>query len=68
MITDIDIWRAAKQLVDQHGPDAATEAAMMADRFGADGNFWAQRVWLRIMQAIEWLQDLSGRDPLELEH
>ena len=35
------------------GDGAATEAAMRADEFLDQGNLDGQRVWIRIMQAIE---------------
>ena len=31
MIPDLDIWRSARLLVDQHGADAPVEAAMRVD-------------------------------------
>jgi hypothetical protein len=68
MITDRDIWGSALTLVKEHGEDAATYAAMMADKFGAANNTGAQRVWHRIMLAATWLQDRRGRDPFKVEH
>ncbi len=56
MIAEIDIYRSAKLLIDQHGDSAATEAAMRADEFLDQGNMDGKRVWMRIMQAIEELQ------------
>ena len=42
MTPDLDIYRAAKLLVDQHGADAPIEAAMRVDELlvlkAADGN------------------------------
>jgi dihydrodipicolinate synthase/N-acetylneuraminate lyase len=68
MITERNIWAAAKQMIDQHGEDAATEAAMMADKFAAEDYSGAARIWHRIMLAIYWLQDRSGPDPFKVEH
>ena len=31
MVTDLDIYRSAKLLIDHHGPDAVVEAALKAD-------------------------------------
>ncbi len=56
MIPGIDIWRAAQAMVKRYGDGAATEAAMRADEFSEQGNMDSQRVWMRIMQAIEELQ------------
>ena len=36
--TDIDIWRAAKLLIDQHGNAAAIEAVKRADALAAQGD------------------------------
>ncbi len=47
---------AAKVLIKRYGDGAATEAAMRADEFLDEGNMDGQRVWMRIMQAIEELQ------------
>ncbi len=56
MISDLDLWRAANVMVKRYGDGAATEAAMRADEFLDQGNIDGQRVWMRIMQAIEELQ------------
>ncbi len=56
MTSDLDIYRSAKLLVDQHGEDAALEAAMQADKLLAAGDMAGKRAWVRIMKAIEELQ------------
>ena len=56
MTSDLDIYRSAKLLIDQHGDSAATEAAMRADEFLDPDNIDGRRVWTRIMQTIEELQ------------
>ena len=38
MVSDLDIYRSAKLLIDQHGEDAAIEAAMRADKMLAAGD------------------------------
>ncbi len=43
-------------MLKHYGDSAATEAAMRADEFLVQGNMHGQRVWMRIMQAIEELQ------------
>ena len=53
MPTDIDIWRSARLLIDQHGDDAPIHAAMRADQMLDAGNLEGKRVWLRIKDAIE---------------
>ncbi len=37
-IPDLDIYRSANLLIDQHGEDAAVEAAMRADKLLAAGD------------------------------
>jgi len=39
MIADLDFYRAAKLLVDQHGEDAALRAAGRADQLLEDDDF-----------------------------
>ena len=48
MIPDIDIWRCAQLMINNHGDEAALEAAAAAAEWLAKGNIEAQRVWLRI--------------------
>lgn len=60
MTSDLDIYRSAKAMIEQHGHAAALEAAMRADRMLADGDLDGQRVWLRILKAIDELQGLGS--------
>ncbi len=52
---DIDIYRAANELIEQHGEAADIEAAMRADERLAAGDMDGEAVWLRIVKAIEEL-------------
>ena len=54
MTSDLEIYRSAKLLVDQHGEDAATHAAMEADKLMAKGDMVA--TWRRTVKAVEELQ------------
>ena len=56
MIIDLDIFRAAKVLIDQHGNDAPTQAAQRADKLLDKGDVDGSVVWLRILEAIEELR------------
>ncbi len=56
MTTDLDIYRSAKLLIDQHGEDAPTFAAMQADKRAGAGDMDGRAVWLRVVRAIEELQ------------
>jgi len=55
-VDEIDIWRTAKILIDAHGEDASTHAALRADHALEDGNMDAVAVWKRVMKAVEALQ------------
>ena len=52
MISDPDIFRAAKLLIDQHGDDAAIRAAERADELQDEGDLGGVAVWRRILGAI----------------
>ncbi|MGE0252957.1 MAG: hypothetical protein AB7N54_00050 [Alphaproteobacteria bacterium] len=64
MTDELDIWRAAKLLVDRHGSEAAMHAAMRADELLNEGDVHGQRIWLRIVKTIDELQRTRGDDPL----
>jgi hypothetical protein len=48
----IDIWRSAKLLIDLHGVDARTVAAMHSDEMLERGDIEGQKVWVRVLKAI----------------
>ena len=52
MLTDLDIYRSAKILVEQHGADALIEAALKADELLDAGDLDGQAVWMRIRKAV----------------
>ena len=56
MISEIDIWRTAKLMIDRHGDDAPIQAAMRADELMAAGDLDGRAIWFRIVRAIEELQ------------
>ena len=55
MLSNLDIYRSANNLVKQHGDKASIEAAMRADAMLDRGDLDGQRVWLRIVKAAETL-------------
>ncbi len=65
MTSDLDIYRSANELIEQHGDAADIEAAMRADERLAAGDMEGEAVWLRIVKAIEEL--LSGERPDDAE-
>ena len=56
MISDLDIYRSAKLLIDQYGDQAVIEAARHADAMLAKGDMDGRAVWLRVIKVIEELQ------------
>ncbi len=57
MTSDIDVFRTANLLIDQHGDEAPIHAAMRADELLEAGDLDGQAVWKRIIRAIEELQN-----------
>ena len=55
MPSEIDIYRSAKLLVDQHGEDAPIFAAQQADRCLEAGDLDGKAVWMRVIRAIKEL-------------
>ena len=56
LISDLDIYRAAKLLVDQHAEDAPIRAAERADESLDKGDTVGTLVWRQIVKAIQELQ------------
>jgi hypothetical protein len=56
LVDDPDIFRTAKLMIDQHGEEAALQAAQRADELFEDGDLEGSVVWRRIASAIEELQ------------
>ena len=50
MISNLDVFRSAKLLVNQHGAEAPIEAAMHADAMLAKGDLDTRAVWMRIVK------------------
>ena len=56
MTSDLDIYRSAHALIQQHGEAAAMEAAMKADAMLDKGNLDGAAVWRQIVAAVNDLQ------------
>jgi hypothetical protein len=56
MISDPDIFRAAKLLIDQHGIDAPIRAAQRADELLDEDDIDGAAMWRRILKVIEGLR------------
>ncbi len=52
MPADLDIYRGAKLLIDQHGQDAPHEAARRADALRDKGDLDGRAAWPRIRAAV----------------
>ena len=61
MPSEIDIYRSAKLLIDQHGDEAPAFAAMQADKRAEAGDMEGRRVWLSIREAIGELKRTRPR-------
>ncbi len=55
MISDLDNYRSAKLLIDQHGDEAPIHAAMQADAMLDKGDLDGAAVWRRIVSAVNEL-------------
>ena len=56
MIPDIDIWRAANLLIQQHGEDSEIFAAFRVDELAEQEDVEGCALWLRIKRAIAELR------------
>lgn len=61
---NIDIYRTAKQLIDLHGLDADLYACKRADELLDAGDIDGQRVWLRIVKALQEMLNTKPKGPL----
>ena len=61
MISDLDIYPAAKVIMKQYGKAAPGHAAMRADAVLNKGDLDAHAVWKRILRAVEELQRLEAK-------
>ncbi len=64
MNSDLDVYRSAKLLIDQHGDEAPIHAAMRVDELLDAGDLDGVAVWRRIIRAIE---ELQRKEPSEGE-
>ncbi len=66
MVSNLDIYRSAHELIKQFGDAADIEAAMRADERLVAGDMDGRAVWLRIVKAIEELQSQERPDDAEV--
>ena len=53
--SDLDIYRSARALINEHGEDAPIHAAMRADEMLKAGDMDGLAVWKRILRAVDEL-------------
>jgi hypothetical protein len=53
LVTDLDILRSAKLVIDHHGKDALIQAARQADELLERGDVQGYEVWLAILAVLE---------------
>ncbi len=65
MTSDLDIYRAANELIEEYGEAADIKAAMRADQCLTSGDMEGEAIWLRIVKAIDVLT--RGYRPIDQE-
>ena len=61
MPNNLDIYRAAKVLIDKYGPSAESYAEELFEKHHENNDTKAADVWLEITKAIEVLLDSKGQ-------
>jgi hypothetical protein len=56
VISDLEIWRTANLLIDQHGVEAEKVAARRAEEMNDQNDLGGVIAWLRIIDAIRELR------------
>ena len=67
MVDELDIYRTAQLMVNQHGLEAPIHAAMRQDQLSASGDIEGASVWKRVIAAIDLLlvNDRGGSQSLQ---
>lgn len=55
-----EIWTAANQMIQRHGEDAERQARLLAKQMKVAGDLAGHNSWLRIVAAIELLQNTDA--------
>lgn len=58
-VAEIDVYRAAKLMIEYYDNEAAIHAALRADHFYKDGDMEGFRIWKKIVDAIKVMQDIE---------
>jgi hypothetical protein len=60
-VEELDIWRAAKLMVDRYRENAVIETSMKVDQLDANNNLAGRQIWLRILSAVRELQETAPK-------
>jgi hypothetical protein len=64
-VSDVDVWRAAQQIVDRYPEDPEMAAAQRADSAYEQGDLFNFNLWTRITKAVsDLVQKPSASDPI----
>lgn len=58
-MTDREIWREARRLIEVHCDDAVVVCGVLADASLEEGDFVAQRMWLRVLATIKEIRSVA---------
>jgi hypothetical protein len=64
MVAEIDVYRAANLLIQQHGDNAEWEAARLGDLAIEKGDPGGERVWVEVLKAIKVLMETKPSGPV----
>ncbi len=65
MTSELDIYRTANLMVEQHGNQAELEAAQRADQLLDNGDMEGSATWRKVIKAIHELQrDRNPDEPI----
>jgi hypothetical protein len=56
-LSEREIWTGAIRMIHRYGRDAVSEARHRLHVFAAEDELDVQLTWLKIIEAISWLQD-----------
>ena len=60
LTSDLDIYRSARLLIDQHGDEAAIRAAERVDKLSDIGDLDGAATWCRILDAVRQMRDRTA--------
>jgi hypothetical protein len=64
-VAEIEVYRAAKQMIDYYDNEAAIRSALRADTLLRLGDTQGSVLWKRIVEAIKAIQDIGTDKPVD---